>query len=429
MKKHTGGITSYLNQTTQKVINTAAAINQLVDLDISLLETNESNFYGLREVESLAGMIATSGYINPLEVKSLETGKYKIISGHRRHAAISLLIRNGERIDPKIPCIVRDFEPKGPLSAEEIERCYLIFSNRGQRQYRTVSEKLEEIRLLEPIAHKIWEVERQTGNVEGNFRSYFAEELNMSSSALQRLLSLKKLIPEAMEAVDNRSISETAAAKLASLSPAEQKTYLDKLQAGEVTGTTRELSQTAENPATQNESSKIETIVDPDTVDAAPTQKEEEAMQEMCDDPKTSAESLSGVEESLENDGQEKLFSKPETISHEDPSPAPAYNEEPSRAEKVDKPSIQAQESKEAEAFVNEQNKVQEKSPLKSAAIPQFEDAEEEADSWVLQGLMGMLQQAIEMIASENSKGNKTAAAQWDVRRSKTALLMALLKE
>lgn len=409
MKKHSGGITSYLNQTTQKAIDQTVTVNQIVDIDIKLLETNTSNFYGLRDLESLAGMIATSGYINPLEVKQLENGKFKIISGHRRHAAISMLIEKGERIDPKIPCIVRDFEAKGPLSADEIERCYLIFSNRGQRQFRTVSEKLEEIRLLEPIAHKIWEAERKNGAIEGNFRSYFADELNMSSTSLHRLLSLNKLVPRALKAVDDQLITETTAAKLATLSEEVQNLYLDKLEAGQLTSTLRDIEQMIEHSKEENDSSKTdafektcseESSMNSSATSPNPLEEENHHFTKAEVDSIKSTEQEGLSEKDLEAQGQKKLFQQKENVQDE------GNVESPLVADEKNKSQLEMKD-----------------------ILPKFDDADKEADSWVLQGLSGMMEEAIKMIALEKAKNNEKAAAQWDVRRAKVALVMAVLNE
>jgi ParB-like nuclease domain. len=437
MKKHCGGITSYLNQTTQKAIEQSVVLNQIIEIDINLLETNNSNFYGLRDLESLAGMIATSGYINPLEVKQLENGKYKIISGHRRHAALSMLIENGERIDLKIPCIVRDFEPKGPLSADEIERCYLIFSNRGQRQYRTVSEKLEEVRLLEPIARKIWESERKTGYIEGNFRSYFSNELNMSATSLQRLLSLNKLIPKALEAVDAQVITETTAAKLATLSEEEQHLYLTRLEDGEITGKLRDIEQMIDHSKKEDVSNQTNSTKNLNS-DEAPT--DEISNKEICSENERhtvneDAQKSSFIDErnpsenELEKQGQEKLFQQTEGSFQTNESKI------------ADEEDVKSEESEGTTAAYRRDNsgqKVMQFEPIGTEEtsknqmqdiLPKFDDADKEADSWVLHGLSEMMEQAIKMIALEKANHNEKSAAQWDVRRAKVALVMAVLNE
>jgi len=398
VKKHTGGLTSYLNQTTQKMVDSLDHANQITELDIQVLEQNERNFYGIREIESLAAMILTSGYIEPLEVKSLENGKFKIIAGHRRRAAVALLIEKGKRINPKVPCIIKTFEAKGCLSAEEIESCCLIFSNLGQRQGRTVSEKLEEVHQLEPIARKVYEEERNKGNLKGDFRRFFAEEfLNTSASSLQRLLSLEKLIPEARLAVDTGVLSETAAAKLAALSQEEQDEYMFKLKAGEANGAVKDI------PAK-------------DAFEIDQEQEEVDTLQEQ-ELVNTSFEKNGDIEDI--SGGREPFMqaeSEQESESVEENSEIPASADEKFfQEEKIDLEQLE-QEG-------------QQKLFIKSESVPQFDDAQAEANSWVLESLSSLLEQAIKMMAKEKQNGNEKLAAQWDVRRAKVALLMAVIKE
>ena len=239
MKKH-GGLGAYLNQDTREVKQSAENVINYIDIDEII--PNPQNFYGLRDIDSLAGLISVSGHIEPLEVKQLENGKYMLIAGHRRRAAVLKLLNDGEIVDRKLPCIVRTFKDNGCLTATEVEKCSLIFSNKGQRKERTMEEQLEEIKQLEPIARKIFAEEKAKGNIDGNFRRFFAEEiLGISSSALQRKLALEKLTPKAKEAVNCGKISETAASELVSMPASEQDKYIDSLKIGSTSGTVKDV--------------------------------------------------------------------------------------------------------------------------------------------------------------------------------------------
>ena len=125
-----GGLTKYLNSATLNANKLS-----ITNIDIEQIAENANNFYGLRDIEELASMIATSEYIEPLEVVPAENGSYRLIAGHRRRAAISLLISQGLRESKEVPCIIRNFSPANGLTADEIETINLIFSNRGQRIY------------------------------------------------------------------------------------------------------------------------------------------------------------------------------------------------------------------------------------------------------------------------------------------------------
>ena len=87
------------------------------DLKISYLnrddiEKNEMNKYSIAEINSLAWSLDHTGLIQPLHVKAMENGKYKLLGGERRLTAIDQLIADPENTkwtqDSLIPCVVKD---------------------------------------------------------------------------------------------------------------------------------------------------------------------------------------------------------------------------------------------------------------------------------------------------------------------------------
>ncbi len=89
---------------------------------------------------------------------------------------------------------------------------------------RSLEEKLKEAEALEPIARKLYEKDHAKGM---SFRRFFAESvLNESESSFQRLRTLKNLSEKARMALSDGKISETAAAKLATLSQKDQDEYV-----------------------------------------------------------------------------------------------------------------------------------------------------------------------------------------------------------
>lgn len=68
MKKHSGGLGNFLNAMTQTAEKNEVAEEKIIYLDIDEIETNPQNFYGLRNIEELAGLISVSKLIEPLTV-------------------------------------------------------------------------------------------------------------------------------------------------------------------------------------------------------------------------------------------------------------------------------------------------------------------------------------------------------------------------
>ena len=76
-------------------------------IDISEIAPSQNNFYELSDIELLADDIEREGLKhNLLVAKDSDTGLYVVKSGHRRLAAIKLLINEKRRKSTKIPCIV-----------------------------------------------------------------------------------------------------------------------------------------------------------------------------------------------------------------------------------------------------------------------------------------------------------------------------------
>ena len=210
--------------------------NEIILIEYDKAIPHDNNFYELRDVDKLSEEIKFSDFVDPLQVRSLGDGTYRLISGHKRRAAIGKLM--SEAVWPlksfprgMLPCIVRTIAPANGLSLEDVELCNLIFSNKGQRDHYTVQEQLKEIELLQPIARKIYDNDGKKDN-PGGFRNYFAEQwLFISGSELQRLQSFSKLTKEAMNLFDQGFMSKCCAAEMAIMPAERQMELIDNFHA------------------------------------------------------------------------------------------------------------------------------------------------------------------------------------------------------
>lgn len=262
--------------------DTALKMNHssIEQIPISKLKDNPQNFYGLRDIDSLADSIALSHFVEPLVVEKIDgKDEYLLISGHRRKAAWQKLLDNGTVTDDKLPCMVCDFAPISSLSLsrEDCATMYLMLSNMGQRKIRTVDEKLQEVDRLEPIAKKIFKSLPNKNSAEiGYFRGFFATKfMNLSSTSLQRLQALRKLISEAKAEVDAGTMSLTFASELASLPPDEQKSYLEAIKNGEHSTTVHELIEYKQH-RNQPEAEADESTEEPEASEEQPDEPQEE---------------------------------------------------------------------------------------------------------------------------------------------------------
>ena len=390
MKERSGGLGSFLNAVTQKA-EKQQKTSQIIYLDIDEIETNPQNFYGLRNIDELAGLIAVSHLIEPLTVTKTSEGKYKLISGHRRRAAVQKLLEEGIYTERKLPCIVKTREK---LSIEQengetiefdedaVEMLNLIASNRGQREERTVDEKLQEIKYLESFAKAIYN--QKNSRRRGRFVNFFAEEiLNISKSQLLRINSLEKLTENVRQAIDDKKISETAAAEMSSMTDEKQEECLEKILTGEMKGTVQ---------AIQNlkSSSKVEV--------------EEESTEEKI------TEVADGIEESIidnveiETESESVSVSEPETMIEEETN----QNEEVEESAEIMNPPL------------NVSRNFEKSTMLEIIDVPEeFEDPQKEAEEWFYQEKLA----AYEKIYNEAKRLSKEEtdelkASQWGIRAS-----------
>ena len=392
MKKFDGSLMAYLNNDT-KAAAIGGSSNTIKMIDVANLVPNTGNFYGIRDIEQLAHSMALSNTVEPLMVAKRDgEEKYDIISGERRYRAVSLRLERGEITDSKVPCIIHEpFADDGKITAKMKEDIAIICANSYRE--KNALEKLQEVDVLEPIARIYYDELLANNEHEGmSFRAYFAEKfLGISSSSLQRLITLRKLTPEAKTALVNGDVSDTLAAYIARKSPEEQLEYLRQLQAGEVSGTVRELQEKDKAEAeteSESEDSGAETdeVQEPSQSEKAEEPEKTESTEEEClsaaanddnDDFDTETEipaQPQSIEEKLEQEGQTKLFdtSIPENITPE--------------------------------------------------------NAENEANNWVEEGLRQMEILAANKAQSARERGDSRTAAQWDVRLAAVRLVIETIK-
>ena len=242
-----GGLAQFLSQATVEDAQKAAQAPDVVQIDIDKLIPDPFNAYGLRDVDSLAGMIASNNFhVEAIEVRPVEDGNYMIISGHRRRAAWEMLLEEGATEKRELPCIVRRFEDMhiqvdndngvaedAVITAEQQANIALILANRGQRKEKTIQEELWEIQQLEPYVRLLY---KQLGrpHERGQFKSFFASVLNITPNVLQKKKNLLRLIPRAQMALADKEINKSVAVEISGLEKDEQDRVLDLIFSGEL---------------------------------------------------------------------------------------------------------------------------------------------------------------------------------------------------
>ena len=188
---------------------------QIEYLPIEQLDVDPNNFYSIEGIEELADSIATVGLVHPLRVRQAGE-RYVITSGHRRRAAIALLIEGGADWSQGVPCVVDrgEHEP-------EFEELKLIFANR-QRQKTSAELSLEAARTDELFC-----LLREKGyEFPGRMQEHVAAALGVKASKLKRLHAIRaNLVPELLRYYDDSQLVEDVAYQLSRF-PAEIQTAL-----------------------------------------------------------------------------------------------------------------------------------------------------------------------------------------------------------
>lgn len=155
----------------------------LREVDVDNLVGNEGNFYSVDEtaLEELKNSIALSGIMDPPTVTEARDGKYRLISGHRRTAAVRALVAEGREDLRKVPVFVRS-----PRSAamEELE---LIMANSTARRLSSaeISEAAQRVERL------LYELKEQGVEFPGRMRDHVAEACNVSRTKLANLKTIE----------------------------------------------------------------------------------------------------------------------------------------------------------------------------------------------------------------------------------------------
>ena len=192
-------------------LDTADGREQIEYIDISQIESDPGNFYNLVQLEELASNIAVVGLQQPLRVRTSETDPEKVVvvSGHRRHAALKLLIKEGDEALRAVPCIRE--RAAGSAALQELR---LIFANRDTR----VISSAEVAKQVERVEMLLYQLKEEGFEFPGRMRDHVAQACKISAPKLSRLKVIREnLIPQYMNLFEKDDLPEQTAYALARL--------------------------------------------------------------------------------------------------------------------------------------------------------------------------------------------------------------------
>lgn len=191
-------------------------------LPINLLQPFEDHPFKVtddEEMDQLVWSILTQGLLTPLVVRPLPTGKYEVISGHRRlHACKKAGIDT-------VPALIANMDRDAAAIA-------LVDSNL-HREHILPSEKAFAYKLkMEALSHQ--GTSCQVGTKSRSDES-IGEITGESARQVQRYIRLTNLIPEILQMVDEGRIALTPAVELSYLTKWEQKDLLETMESEDCT--------------------------------------------------------------------------------------------------------------------------------------------------------------------------------------------------
>ena len=206
-KFNIGSFAASLNETVSKLDTNTEP--QLQYIDIDQLDANEANFYAVdvSKLDTLADSIAMGGLQQPLVVTPGQDGRYTVISGHRRRAAIRKLVEEDSREDlRRVPCLVRVYQTKA------LAELQLIMANSTARVL-TSAEVMHQAKRMEDL---LYQLKEEGYSFPGRMRAQVAEACQVSESKLARLKVIRdKLIDPWMDKFEAGEISEDVAYTIA----------------------------------------------------------------------------------------------------------------------------------------------------------------------------------------------------------------------
>ena len=193
---------------------------QIEYIDIDLLDGDERNFYQLTDIDELADNIQMCGLQQPIRVRAGEGGRFTIVSGHRRRAALAQLVEKGLDQFRRVPCI-RETDEASPA----LQELRLIFANSSTRKL-TSAEIGEQAERVEALLYQLKEDGFEFP--DGRMRDMVAAACNTHGSKLARIKVIReRLLSNLRPAWAGGKMPEQAAYALAQF-PADMQMRISK---------------------------------------------------------------------------------------------------------------------------------------------------------------------------------------------------------
>ena len=176
-----------LGKMLSQVSGPDTGMEQIEYIPLDLLDSDPNNFYKLDAVPELADNISLCGLQQPIRVREQEDGRYMIVSGHRRRAALEMLVADGYEKWKDAPCIIERDEVSPAL-----QQLRLIYANASTRKL-TPAEISEQALQVEKL---LYQLKEEGYAFPGRMRDHVAQAVGASKTKLARLKVIRDNLAE-----------------------------------------------------------------------------------------------------------------------------------------------------------------------------------------------------------------------------------------
>lgn len=222
-----------------------------IKLKLEEIVASEENFYSMGEIEELGKSILLVGLQQPIVLAKINQ-VYKVISGHRRRAALRWLVCEGYVQFEKVDCLYTEM-------TETMFNLSLIIGNAFSRKMTDYDLMMQEKKLKEALIKA-----REAGEIEikGKLRDCIAELLDLSRTKVAQIEAIHNhLTDEAKEEVMKGQISFTNAYEMSKLPEEQQKEVVEQIQKAEIKG--KDIRQMIEEHKMERKKEKLDPEAEP----------------------------------------------------------------------------------------------------------------------------------------------------------------------
>ncbi len=219
-------IKSIFNAVTTGTAQTIEKDFTAIRLDYEQITVTKHNKYSMDEIEELAAGIEMAGGLHEPLIIGHVNGEYWLASGHRRRAAVDMLVKSGAERFRTVDCRIKDM-------TETEFRIHVLIGNAFNRHYTDYDKMIE----AEEWKNALKAAQREKLMIleQGErVRDYVARIMGTSAAVIGDYNRINKnAVPEIKQQFETGAIGVTAAAAASSLPEDKQIELADRITAGE----------------------------------------------------------------------------------------------------------------------------------------------------------------------------------------------------